>query len=196
MKFNRYLEKILGSKVKIGIVRTLLKHPARVYSGRELSRQIKGISHMAVFKSIKDLIDYNLVNVEHHGGVQLIKLNKKSYLYKPLKSLFYCEERSRNKLILYIKKLFEKNKEIEAIVLFGSIAKGIEKVDSDIDLLILARNKEKVNETIAENQKKIVDKFGNIFSAMILNRKEYKEKGQLEVIKNIKKEGILVFGKL
>ena len=167
-----------------------------IYGGRELARQTKGISHMAVFKSIKDLIDYNLVKVEYHGGVQFIKLNRRSYLYKPLKSLFYCEDRSRDELIRYIKKLFLGYKEIEVIVLFGSIAKGIEEVDSDIDLLIIAEDKERINEIIAENQKKITDKFGNIVSAMVLNRKEFKKKEKLGVMKKIKKEGVLVFGKI
>ena len=196
MLFHNYLEGILGSKVKVKLVRALLKNPNRVYSGRELARQIQEISHMAVFKSLKDLVAFNLVKLEYHGGIQLIRINKKSYLYKPLKSIFYYESITRNKLIKLIKKTFSKYKEIEAIILFGSISRGNESIDSDIDLLIITKDKDKISDIVADYQKKITEKFGNVMSATIMTGEEYEKKQNLRLIKYIKKEGILVLGKI
>ena len=162
MIFNNYLENILGSKVKIKLVRALLNHPNQTYSGRELARQVEGISHMAVFKSLKDLIAFNLVKVEYHGGVQLIKLNRKSCLYKPLEFIFNYEETTRDQLIREIRKIFSKKKDMGAVVLFGSVAKGEEEIDSDIDLLIITEDKERTKDIIANNQKIFTEKFRNI----------------------------------
>ncbi len=190
MQFHTYLEEILGSKVKVKVVRTLLRHPNKSYTGRELARQIQGISHMAVFNSLKDITSFNLIKVEFHGKTQLIRLNKRSYLYQALRSAFKYEDATLNNLLKLLKGIFSKQKEIKQAVLFGSIARGEEKLDSDIDLLIITENKEKINRLISNNQKKITERFGNVMSVLALNKKEFKEKENSELIKNIKKEGI------
>ena len=67
MLFHTYLEKILGTKVKIKLLRVMYKFPTKIFTGRELAGHIKGVSHTAVSKSLKDPIEMNLINIEYSG---------------------------------------------------------------------------------------------------------------------------------
>ena len=62
MIFTNYLERVLGSKAKIKILRTVYKIPEKGWTSRELSMFI-GISHTAVLKSLPDLIDMNILKI-------------------------------------------------------------------------------------------------------------------------------------
>ena len=194
MLLHTYLEGILGSKVKIKVLRVMYKFPTKVFTGRELAGHIKEVSHMAVSKSLKDMIGMNLISVEYHGASQLLSLNKNSYLFKPLKELFNIEEETLNYLIKRIRLYFLNQKYIKSIVLFGSIVKGEELVNSDIDLLMIATNKKIAELKIAEKQREITKIFGNVISPYIMSVSEFEKKKKNQFIKNVKRSHILVLG--
>src|SRR3989344_1180229 len=104
MIFGNYLEKVLGSKVKISIVRALLRFSDKSFTARELASFVN-VSHTPVLKSLKDLDGMNLIEVEKHGTSKLIRLNKSSYLYEPLKYLFDYEADTKEQLISRIKRI-------------------------------------------------------------------------------------------
>lgn len=192
MLMHNYMEIVLGSKVKIKIIRTMFRFPGKTFTGRELAGLIN-TSSMAVSKSIKDLISINLVSLEHHGQSNLLKLNKNSYLFEHLNNLFLSEKLTINKLkekignnlnLPYIKKA----------AIFGSFAEGKEKMDSDIDLFIITDKKELTDEIIQKLQKKINIEFGNVLMPYIMTKEEFKSKKNKPVIKNIIKNNILIIG--
>ena len=78
---HNYIEIVFGSKVKVKILRIMFRFPDKTFTGRELANLTKEVSSMAVSKSMKDLTNINLVNLEHHGKSNLLKLNKNSYLF-------------------------------------------------------------------------------------------------------------------
>ncbi|MBU0962943.1 MAG: nucleotidyltransferase domain-containing protein, partial [Nanoarchaeota archaeon] len=169
MLFHNYLEKAIGSRVKIGILRAMSRFPERKVSGRELAKFTKNISHQAIAKSIKDLIDLDIINVEHYGTSQMLYLNKNHYLFDILRNLFQMEFNTINKL-----KSLLKNIPAKTIVLFGSIARGDENLESDIDLLIITNNK---IENVINNKRELVYKiFGNSLMAYVMTEKEFKNK--------------------
>ena len=95
-----------------------------------------------------------------------------------------------------IKNAFSGNKAIVKIVLFGSIARGEEKPDSDIDLLIITKDnisKEKALATIDRLNGLFVACFGNSISAIIYSKKERTARQKLNLISRINKEGIVIF---
>lgn len=191
MLFTNYLEGILGSKVRVGIVRALLKFPEKLFTARELANFIK-VSHTPVLKSLKDLVGMNLIEIEKHGTSNLIKLNKKSYLYEPLKDLFKYENNTKGILISYLKKIIS---HAEMVLLFGSIQKNKEKINSDIDLLVVTENKKKVEDSIKEKQSIIIKKFGNPLSVIILTKKQFISKKNKPFAKDLRKNYRVIGGK-
>ena len=170
------MEMVLGSKVKVKILRIMFRFPDKTFTGRELAGLTKEVSSMAVSKSIKDLTSMNLVN-----------------LFEPLKSLFLAEEAT----IIRLKEKIKKHLNLPCIktaAIFGSVAKGNEEINSDIDLFIITDNKKLTNEILEKLQKEINMEFGNTIMSYIMTKKEFNSKKNKSIIKNIIEDNILVIG--
>ena len=194
MLIHNYMEEVFGSRVKVKILKTMFKFPAKTFTGRELASLTKNVSHMAVSKSIKDLADMNLIDIEHHGTSNLLKLNKDSHLFENLKEIFIVEEKTIDNLKDKIKNYFKNKMFIKTVAIFGSVANKKEKINSDIDLLIILKKKCEITEIIDKLQKDINKEFGNVIMPYILTEKEFYKKKNKPVIKNIIKNNMLVFG--
>ena len=193
MLINNYMEIVFGSKVKIKILRIMFRFPDKTFTGRELAGLTKEVSGMAVSKSVKDLISMNLVGLEHHGNSNLLKLNKNSYLFEPLKNLFLAEEATIIKLKEKIRRHLNVQ-HIKTAAIFGSIVKGVGGINSDIDLFIITDNKKWTSETMEKLQKEINLEFGSVLMPYILTKEEFKSKKNKPIIKNIIENNILIMG--
>ena len=190
MLFNNYWETLLGSKVKVKILRALFRFPAKIFTSRELAEQIN-VSHTAVLKSLGDLQGMNTIKIESHGTSNLISLNKESYLYNELGRFFNFERETLSHLIDEIGKILPNAK---SIALFGSIAMEKEKPNSDVDVLIITHDKSKFKEVIAKNQEFISKRFGNVISSHIMTEKEFKKKKNSSFVKDILSNYISIRG--
>ena len=193
MLINNYMEMVFGSKVKIKILRIMFRFPDKTFTGRELAGLTKEVSGMAVSKSVKDLISMNLVGLEHHGNSNLLKLNKNSYLFEPLKNLFLAEEATIIKLKEKIRRHLNVQ-HIKTAAISGSIVKGLGGINSDIDLFIITDNKKWTSETMEKLQKEINLEFGSVLMPYILTKEEFKSKKNKPIIKNIIENNILIIG--
>ena len=84
---------------------------------------------------------------------------------------------------------------IKKVVLFGSVAKGSEKVNSDIDVFILVKDKQskkKLEPQIEKLSNLCFEIYGNRLAPYILTKQEMKRKKNLKVISEINK-GIEIF---
>ncbi len=190
MLFSNYLEILLGSKVKVRILRALFRFQSKKFTSRELAEQIQ-VSHTAVLKSLADLQGMNIIIIESHGKSNLITLNRESYLYDEIRKFLTFEYESLNHLIEELCEILPKAK---SIALFGSISMKKEKLNSDIDVLIIGGDKSKINEAIAKNQEYISKKFGNVISAHIISEQEFKKKKNSSFIKDILTNHISIKG--
>lgn len=189
MKFSNYLETLLGSKVKVKILRALFRFRNKIFTSRELAGQI-GVSHTAVLKSLDDLHGMNVISIESHGKSNLIKLNEQSGILEMLSNLFLSETCTLNKLKEELKKMFP----IGKIALFGSIASKTEKPNSDIDVLVISDDKAKIEDIISKNQEKFSKKFGNTISAHVIGENEFKRKKNSDFVRGIIKNHIIIRG--
>ena len=190
MLFNNYLETLLGSKVKVKILRAFYRFPTKTFTSRELANHIK-VSHTAVLKSLGDLQGMNIIKIESHGTSNLITLNQESYLYNELKRLFDFEYETLQNLKAELQEIYIKAK---SVALFGSIVKKREEFNSDIDLLIVTQNKSHANEIIAKKQENFSKKFGNVISAYIMTESEFKRKKNTVFVKDLLKNYIVIHG--
>jgi|SRR3989344_2564614 len=188
MKYHNYIENIFGSKVKIDLLRTIYRFQNKKWTIRELA-DFNNKDHSAISYAIKDLQDMNLIDLEHHGKSNLITLNKKSILNKLLE-IFDFEHNAIKELIKDIKALL--NNKVNSCILFGSVARKEERPDSDLDLLVIAKNRKSVKNLIYDKQKYFTEKYGNIIMAQIFTKKGFNK--NLPFIKTIGKDYILIIG--
>ena len=165
-------------------------------SEREIASILK-VSHMSINRTMRELSEVNFVNFVTIGKAHLWKVNRKSYAFKVLSELI--------KGISHIKDPLDDLKDmiltnisktlIKKVVLFGSVAKGAEKLDSDIDVFFLvkdSRDKEKVGSALEKLSNACLETYGNRLSPYILSEQETKKKAKTKFLFEINK-GIEIF---
>jgi predicted nucleotidyltransferase len=195
MKFRISLLDVLNSKTKVKIIKFLLTHEASM-SEREIASILK-VSHMSVNRTMRELADMNFVDFVTIGKAHLWKVNRRSYAFKVLSALIKNVsivkeplENLKNTLLRNLPKTL-----IKRVVLFGSVAKGLEKINSDIDIFILVKNKQskEMLETSIEKLSNVCSEvYGNRLAPYILTEQEVRQKKNLKIISEIDK-GIQIF---
>ncbi len=188
MRYHNHLEYLFGSKAKIKILRTLSKFRDKKWTIRELA-DFNKMKHSVVIYALKDLQDANLINLEHYGKSNLVMLNKNSILNKIL-NVFELEASTFKELIKDIKGMLDNR--VASCILFGSIVTKEERPSSDIDLLIITKNKNLTKDLVNKNQKYFSEKYGNIIRPQIFTKKQFNK--NLSFIKTIGKNYIVIIG--
>jgi len=195
MRFNFSLLALLSSKIQIKIVKFLLTHEAAM-SEREIASILK-VSHMTINRTLQKLAKVNFVNFATIGRAHLWKINRKSYAFKVLSTLIY-EMPSTKDPLKDLKRVILKNLPrtlIKKAVLFGSVAKGEEKPNSDIDIFILvetSKDKKEIENSIEKLSSICLTRYGNRLAPYILAQKEMHQKRHLKIVSEIT-NGIQLF---
>lgn len=195
MKFNASLIDILNSKTKLKIVKFLLTHEASM-SEREIASVLK-VSHMSINRTMQELSEVNFVNFITIGKAHLWKVNRKSYAFKMLSEFIEGVSRIKDPLD-DLKNIILKSTPkalVKKVVLFGSVAKGAGKLDSDIDVFFLVKDnkdKEKLGFALEKLSNACLETYGNRLSPYILTEQETKKKARQKFLSEINK-GIKIF---
>ncbi len=195
MRFHVSIADMISSPVRLKVAGFLLTHEAPM-SEREIASVLK-ISHMSVNRAMDELSGINFVSFKTIGKAHMWMVNRKSYAYAVVKGLvdsINAQITPLAALKALILKHLPKDKMLK-VVLFGSIAKGQEREDSDIDLFIVVKSEKDKNklETALETLSTAsLDVFGNRLSPYVLSEKEWKAKRSLAVVMEAEK-GMAVY---
>lgn len=140
------------------------QEPSRSYYQREIAR-LAGVSVGKANQVLRELEREGIVVKETRGKMNLYRYDLRSPVARSLKSFFTLTEISD-----LVKKLGPVSRKI---VLFGSCAEGTDTAESDIDLFILSRDKEKARKIIDSTRRTL----GRRVSPIVIDALEY---GQLK----------------
>lgn len=137
MRLQDPLDDIFGSRIKVRILR-LLFETRGMFSGREVSRLIR-FSPTHTISNLRELETLGLVIRQRAGNTDLYQLDERnSAVGGVLTPVFRWEESLFEELAgMFVNKLGEN---LVSIRVFGSTARGEEKPDSDVDLLVTLDN--------------------------------------------------------
>jgi predicted nucleotidyltransferase len=85
--------------------------------------------------------------------------------------------------------------EIEKIILFGSVARGEDRKDSDIDILIITFNINddlKIEDEIYSKTFDTLLETGEYLSVKMIDSEHYKKHRNFSFYRNIEKDGVLI----
>jgi len=118
----------------------ILDYLTAASDGRRFVSQIArdiGISKGEVSKAVKVLKDCGLVRSEQHGRNVVCFVDRRLPVFARLRTAF--------NLLEIVPKVVALKKCADKIVLFGSCSEGTDTTDSDIDLLVITRDKIKAD---------------------------------------------------
>ncbi len=191
MRLHVFLEDVLGSRVKVNVLRMLFKFKAKTFTGRELAESIR-LTHTGVRRVLRELQASNLVMIEYHGRSNLITLNPDSYVYDVLQTLFDAEASTFYSFVQELKR--EVPNGIVSCAIFGSVARGTEEPDSDVDVLFITDTKEAVQRFIEHKMQFFVRKYGSVITPYIMSKNEFVRKRNAPVVKGVLESYNLVKG--
>jgi len=134
--FFQPFDSILGTIARIRILRELCVH------GGALSATIlaerTGLSRFGASNAISDLVDHGVVRPAGLGRSVPYALNLEHTLAIPLMVLFQAEAQRVDMILQIVRDTAERmNPKPSAIWLYGSVARGEDMADSDIDLAVI-----------------------------------------------------------
>lgn len=134
-KQSNYFEKIIFFTNAQQVLAFFLSHPSGVFYDREVARQT-GVSRAGANFALRDLAKQGILHREKKGRMVFYALVAADPLVRQLKIV---------NTTVQLRPLLQTLKQYAVrVVLFGSAAKGDNDEASDIDLLVLSREKEKV----------------------------------------------------
>ena len=194
MLLHRYLDEMLGNKVAITLLRTMINYRGKIFTIRGLAEEAK-VSPSEAALIIHELENFGIVKIQPVGRAYQLELNKKSYiLNKIIEPIIEAEKNTFDELLVRLKKYLDTKKIVSAAI-FGSVVKGQEKIDSDIDLLVISNDHDHAIAQISEASEQVFSTFHGSLSPTIFTEKEFKSKHKGSLIQSIIDNHILICGK-
>lgn len=142
------------SKTGMKLLKFLLDNSTRDFYEREISNE-SGISAGATNKIMRMFSDLSIVNKKKKGRMYFYSVDLDNPVTRQFKVLFN---------ILEIQDLIERIKPLtNRIILFGSVAEGVDTEESDVDIFVLAKNRKAVL-----NKMRIIRGMGKRISPIIV----------------------------
>lgn len=82
--------------------------------------------------------------------------------------------------------------EVQLIILYGSVARHEDTTGSDIDILIISSDKDKIKDKIYSKVVDFLLDFGEDISAKIISSSDYNRVKDTHFISTVEKEGIIL----
>lgn len=128
------LKKLVGSRIRINILKLFIFNPEKEYYVREIERLI-GEAFDPVRRELISLESIGLFKSRISGRQKYYSINSTHTLFPEIKSMILKTVGIGDTL----KSSLEKRSDIQVAFIYGSYAKDIEKVESDIDLFVIGR---------------------------------------------------------
>ncbi|HDP69596.1 MAG TPA: hypothetical protein ENN38_02165 [Actinobacteria bacterium] len=198
MKFHLVLEEILGKKSDIAILRVLVEKDLEL-TGRQIA-QLTGLNHRTCQLSLKNLVTQGIVSLRKIGKSNLFKLKRENVLVKNgILPLFEAEHQLLSTVQFLISDKLG-TKKILSLILFGSVALGQEKPDSDLDVCVIVADEE--SKVFVEQEEDLLSQtiiklFGNSLALYSLTVDEFNKRyfEDDELIKGIIRNERVFWGK-
>lgn len=192
---NKILEHVFRAPSNITILRVLNERVAGI-SGRETAR-LTGLSLRTVQVSLANLEQTGIVKKYSGKREHLFTLDRKKHLTKNLiEKIFLQEDGFHSAIKKNIKQKL--GRECLSIILFGSIARRSEKIDSDYDVcIVFEKSKLKIEESVSDLRTTLHTTFNISLAPFYISYAKFKEFASKDKppVNNIIREGIVLSGK-
>lgn len=137
------------------LVEQFLTYPSREFTINELS-QLSKTSYATTWRIIQNLDEAGLIFTKKIGHSTVCTLNKSSPFLDEVKKALTLKLTPHQAVLDNFVKEVKKLGAVQKVILFGSVARGEEKLISDIDVAVIITKKDK---TVENYLTEIVDKI-------------------------------------
>lgn len=197
MRFHQPFDEFLRNRTAVRVLRRMLAVPAKEFTGRELAAE-SGTPPPNAIRELNRLRTHGLVERRTAGSAQLWRLRQAHDLAAPLARAFAAERTALVRLRRACVEPLARVPGVERLVLIGSVARGDERPDSDVDLVVVvagARAREAVLAVLDDVAVRVVRTFGNRLSPLVYTRRGLASRRAENVRRSMEREGMAWWGK-
>jgi len=162
------LAELLSSKIRAEVFRILFGTRDESLHMREIERR-SGLTIGTVQQELKKLHRLDLITKNRDGNRLYYEANKDHPLYSEIKNIVL----KTVGLVDVLREALQESPEIRSAFVFGSIARGEEKADSDIDLMVIGNIGLR---QISALTSPLVDQIGREINPHVFTVSEYKKR--------------------
>lgn len=192
---RRPLDTVLAAPSHLFILRVLLEVAVGL-TGREVARRA-GLSPKAALDALTRLEAAGIVGRLPAGRAHLFRLRREHYLVRRcLGPLFGAEKGYRDEVVRAIQ--WGLGRHAVSGVLFGSAARGEDRPESDLDLLLIVRHdKEEALDAAVRLGERLEERAGVRLAPVVLTVPELRKDYGLShpLLRNILRDGVLILGR-
>jgi len=191
MRFRNELDDLLGSPIRVRVLRILTRFPSRGLTGRELAKLCES-SPSQTNAALESLRNSGVAFRQIAGRSHVWRLAPEHVLRDVLIRVFQGEANSLELLKGDIETVLQPLP-VKRAFLFGSIARGDERPTSDVDLLVLVESKaakEKVEGALSRASSRFSLRFGNPLSPLVLDNSQTRRPAGPQLINRALVEGV------
>jgi predicted nucleotidyltransferase len=155
-------------------------------TGRRIHALIDGHSLGAVQQALRDLERIGVITTETIGRAGVHRINDGHEAITPLRSL-------ASPIEMLTRVVRDTASDVEAVILFGSVARGEAHTDSDIDLVVIAPQ---TWDGRADLQQQVHERLGNDCDVLHLTREDFARAPKVRepVVAEILRDGLALVG--
>jgi uncharacterized protein len=176
MRFHSPLDDIWNSRIKTRLLR-ILNSAGGSFTGRRLA-ELSGYSHTHTMTALTDLEAQGLVKMKRAGNSYMFTINRDNAIVSGVLSPAFDFE---SELINNLADMFYDGlgRSLVSVILFGSVARGEETCESDIDLLLVLKDgadRKLAESKISDISHKSYLAFGCSAVPIVVTETEYQRK--------------------
>ncbi|MGA7862006.1 MAG: nucleotidyltransferase domain-containing protein [Thermoplasmata archaeon] len=193
MRLKDGLDPLLGSPTKLRLLRKLLATPGRRWTGRELAAAAR-VSTAQAARDLDDFLQVGILLRDVQGRSYAWSVNEGHVLAPTLSQLFHAEASLRDALARDVGGLLA-GVPVRRARLFGSVARGDERADSDVDLFVqvgTADERASVDSALEKIRDRVWIRFGNPLAALVYTDAETRHPRNPSLLGAIDREGVEV----
>ncbi|MHB8604896.1 MAG: nucleotidyltransferase domain-containing protein [Thermoplasmatota archaeon] len=183
---GKWLEVAFGANSRVRILRKLASDPGKGWTERELAQSI-GMSANTVNASVHELDSAGILFVRKIGAAHEVRLNPS--VAPRLRQLFSIEERALAEVLSAVRSALPPG---VACYAFGSTVEGTARSDSDLDLLVIAKDPETAKEVAYAIEVKVHEKFPATTQVIAIGIIEARRRANSGVVRNAIETGELL----
>ena len=190
MKLKGFLMDIL-SRNSLTIFFVFYNFKSGQFSGREISK-MAGLNPIVCLKILEQLTNLKLMDKKRVGASYLFSIRENMYWETVIFPLIKTEKNVFKKAKDDLVKLFYEH--CEKIIIFGSYARGEETSDSDLDVCFVVKGSQnKIKKILETYEPDFHDRYLCHLSSYLITEAKYNVE-KVPIIKEIKKEGVVIYG--
>lgn len=171
-----------------GAVLAVLLRTGAPLTGRRIHALVEGHSLGAVQQALRDLMRLGVITTETIGRAGVHRINESHEAIAPLRSL-------ASPIEMLTRVVRDTAPDVEAVIVFGSVARGEARTDSDIDLVVIAPE---AWDGRTDVQQQVHERIGNDCDVLHLSREEFARapKYREPVVADILRDGLALVGSM